>query len=141
MKGAFDKVDREIMEETLELMAINKRLRKRVMEIYEETMSTVKIGEKYTDLFWTKKGARQGCPMSATLFDAYIADLEEEMRKGRTGGVVIGNMKIWKLIYADEIVLLADREEELKEMLRKFKKRIKKKKDGNKHRKDKNTGI
>lgn len=98
------------------------------MEIYEETANVVKIGEKYTEEFWTEMGVRQGCPLSPTLFNAYVADSEEEMRKGQVGGIVIGNRKIWTLIYADDIVLIADREEELKNMLRRFGKWLARKK-------------
>lgn len=72
IKGAFDKVDRDIMEERLEDLEISKRLRERVMETHEETMSMVKIGEKYSQVFWTKKGVRQGRPMSATPYSMRI---------------------------------------------------------------------
>lgn len=33
-----------------------------------------------------KNGIRQGCPLSSTLFNKYILDLEEEMRKEQTDG-------------------------------------------------------
>lgn len=32
------------------------------------------------------------------------------MRKEQTGGIVIGKEKIWTISYADDVVLLADRE-------------------------------
>ncbi|XP_043588235.1 uncharacterized protein LOC122570231 isoform X2 [Bombus pyrosoma] len=51
--------------------------------------------------------------------------LEDELRKGQAGGIAIGGRKVWSLTYADDIVLMADREEELKEMLRKVKKFLK----------------
>ncbi|XP_033362843.1 trichohyalin-like [Bombus vosnesenskii] len=47
--------------------------------------------------------------------------LEEEMRKGQVGGIVVGDRKAWSLSYADDIVLIADTEEELKEMMKRFK--------------------
>lgn len=34
---------------------------------------------------------RQGCPLNATLFNAFLSDLEEDMNK--EGGVVIGREK------------------------------------------------
>ncbi|XP_043501615.1 uncharacterized protein LOC122523806 [Polistes fuscatus] len=57
-----------------------------------------------------------------------MADLEEEMRKGQEGGCRVGNEKVWSVSYADDIVLIADREEELKGMIRRFKKYLEKKK-------------
>lgn len=65
--------------------------------------------------------------MSPTLFNIYVADLEEEMERGQTRGVMVGRRKIWTLMYADDIVLLAEREGELKKMLRRFKKYLEKK--------------
>lgn len=121
LKGAFDTVDRKVLEERMEEMEVSNRLRKRIMEIYEETTNVVRIGGKYTKEFWTNKGVRQGCPLSLTLLNIYIADLEEEFRRGQVGGVVIGNKKVWTITYADDIVLLADREEELKDMLKRLK--------------------
>lgn len=53
-------------------------------------------------------------------------DLEEEMRKEQTGGT-IGKEKFWTITYADDMVLLAKSEEELKRMLKQFKRYLKKK--------------
>lgn len=49
------------------------------------------------------------------------------MRKEQTGGVVIGREKVWSISYADDIVLLAKSEQELKGMLKRFKKYLEKK--------------
>lgn len=50
------------------------------METYKETKNKVKVGNRRTK-FWTRSGVRQECPMSATLFNVYMMDLEAEMRK------------------------------------------------------------
>ena len=71
------------------------------------------------------RGVRQGCPLSPTLFNIYVTELEEELRKGQAGGIVVGERKVWSLTHADDIVLMADREEVLKEMLKRFKKLLK----------------
>ena len=71
------------------------------------------------------RGVRQGCPLSPTLFNIYAAGLEEELWRGQAGGIVVGEGKVWSLIYTDDIVLMADREEERKEMLRRLKKFLK----------------
>lgn len=46
-----------------------------------------------------------------------IADIEEVMRRGQAGGVVIGKEKIWTLAYADDLVLMAKDEKEMKEIM------------------------
>ena len=40
-------------------------------------------------------------PLCSTLFKAFIADIEEQFKKGQAGGVVVGMKKLWKLSYAE----------------------------------------
>lgn len=42
------------------------------------------------------------------------------MKKGQDGGIVIGGKKIWTLSYADDMVLLAKRPKELREMINRY---------------------
>ena len=60
----------------------------------------------------------------------------EELRKRQAGRIVVGKRKAWSLTYADDIVLMTDREEELKEMLKRFKKIFKGNRIGTEHGKD-----
>lgn len=52
------------------------------METYRETTNIVRIGEKTTENFWTERGVRQRCPLSSTLFNIYVMNLENEIKKG-----------------------------------------------------------
>lgn len=58
--------------------------------------------------------------MSPTLFNLYT-DLEEELAKG-PGRIMIGNERITTIEYADDVVLMADKEESLRAMLRSLEK-------------------
>lgn len=127
LKAAFDKVDRRKMGEMMKKAGIGEQLRRRIMETYKETKNKVKVGNRRTEEFWTESGVRQGCPMSPTLFNMYIMDLEAEMRKEQTGGIVVGKEKLWSIIYAYDIVILAKSEQELKGMMRRLKKYIERK--------------
>jgi len=60
---------------------------------------------------------RQGCPLSPLLFNILIADLEEEMRKVKWGGMKIGEEKIYGLAYADDIVILTEKNEKMGNMI------------------------
>lgn len=66
--------------------------------------------------------------MSPSLFSILIADAEEELKKGRIGGVQIGKERIWSLAYADDLVLLTKNEEGMKEMMKKMERYLKRKK-------------
>lgn len=57
-----------------------------------------------------------------------MVDLGKELGKGQTGRLVIGKEKFWCLEYADDIVLLATSEEELKEMMERLEKYLDRKK-------------
>ncbi|KMQ90761.1 rna-directed dna polymerase from mobile element jockey-like protein [Lasius niger] len=88
----------------------------------------IRIGKEESEVFWTERGVKQECPMSPTLFNIYIGDLEEEMRRGQIGGIKINRKKVRSIRYADDIVLLAETEGELKDMIRRFRKYLGRKK-------------
>ena len=103
LKAAFDRVNRKEMGEMMKRAGIKERLR-RIMETYKETKNVVKIGDQKTEEFWTKRGVRQECPMSPTLFNIYMMDLEKKMKKEQTGGGMAGKEEIWTITYVRTIL-------------------------------------
>lgn len=99
---------------------VREGLVERVWEMLRETKSRVRMGREWGDSFWTARRVRQGCPLSPLLFNILIADLEEVMRKGGWGGVRMRESKIYTLAYADDIVMMAEEEREMKSMLEKL---------------------
>ena len=75
----------------------------------------------------TGKGVRQGCILSHCLFNLYAeyimwnAELDEAQ-----DGIKIAGRNINNLRYADDNTLMAESEEELKSLLMKVKRRVKK---------------
>ncbi|OIR56784.1 MAG: uncharacterized protein A8A55_2465 [Amphiamblys sp. WSBS2006] len=67
---------------------------------------------------WAHKvGVRQGCPLSPILFSVFINDLLEG--KDRLGMEIPGTQRrICKLMFADDVVLLSENTEDLKELIR-----------------------
>jgi hypothetical protein len=86
------------------------------------------VGEKEGESFETTKGVRQGCPLSPLLFTIYVADVDEMLKKAQAGGVVVGREKVWSLAFADDMVIVAKSEREMKEMMRNLEKYVRKKK-------------
>ncbi|KAH0816026.1 hypothetical protein GEV33_006765 [Tenebrio molitor] len=97
LKAAFDNVERDLLWEYLRKEGINEHLVTKIEEIYEETISRVRVDGRVSECFKTNKGVRQGCPLSPSLFAAFIGDIEEMFRKGQAGGVVVGKEKVWSL--------------------------------------------
>lgn len=79
LKAAFDSVDREVLARRLREEEVSCRLRERIMEIYEETRSVVRVEGKLGKRFWTTKEVRQWCPLTPMLFNILIADIEKEL--------------------------------------------------------------
>ena len=121
MKAAFDKLKREKIWKRLEEAGVSYKLRKRIEEMYKDTRCEIMIGDEKVGEFRTKEGVRQGCPLSPALFNVVFANLEKEIRKAQESGIRIGRKKIYSIAYADDIILLANNETGLKEVMRKFK--------------------
>ncbi|KAL6416429.1 hypothetical protein ACFW04_013486 [Cataglyphis niger] len=67
-----------------------------------------------------RRRIKQGCPLSPHLFNLITADMEEVMCRGRWGGIKLGGMKIYTLAYADDVVLIAEKEEGMRNMIGKL---------------------
>ena len=90
--------------------------------LYAGQEATVRTGHGSTDWFQIGKGVRQGCILSLCLFSFYAeymirnAGLEEAQ-----AGIKIAGRNIKNLRYADDTTLMAESEEEVKNLLMKVK--------------------
>ena len=90
--------------------------------LYAGQEATVRTGHGTTDWFQIGKGVRKGCILSPCLFNLYAeyimrnAGLEEAQ-----AGIKIARRNINNLRYADDTTLMAESEEELKNLLMKMK--------------------
>ena len=70
-----------------------------------------------TDWFDVDVGVRQGCVISPTLFDVFVDQLAREVKALKLG-VEAGSERLALLLYADDIVVLANSAEELQRMMK-----------------------
>ena len=95
--------------------------------LYAGQETTVRTGYRTTDWFQIGKVVHQGCILSPCLFNFYAeyimrnAGLEEAQAE-----IKIARRNINNLRYADDTTLMAESEEELKSLLLKGKRRLKK---------------
>ena len=87
-----------------------------IKEMYSVVQSSVLVGEEQTEMFDLNTGLRQGCVMSPVLFSFFINGLAREIKE-KTQGVRVGDAHVRLLMYADDIVLLAESRKDLQEML------------------------
>ena len=111
----------------LKEMGIPDHLTCLLRNLYAGQEATVRTGHGTTDWFRIGKGVRQGCILSPCLFNLYAeyimrnAGLEEIQAGFKIAGRNINNLR-----YADNTTLMAESEEELKSLLMKVKRRVKK---------------
>ena len=109
----------------LKEMGISDHLTCLLRNLYAGQEATVRTGYGTTDWFQIGKGIHQGYILSPCLFDLYAeyiiqnARLDEEQ-----AGIKISGKNINNLRYADDTTLMAESEEELKNLLMKAKEQI-----------------
>ncbi|XP_024883827.1 uncharacterized protein LOC112462336 [Temnothorax curvispinosus] len=117
LKAAFDSVDRGILIKAMRERGIREGLVRRTEEMLRETKSRVRGGNELGEVFWTGRGVRQGCPLSTILFNVLLADLKEEMGRVKWGGIMLGGKRVYTLAYADDIVLIAEDEDQMRSLI------------------------
>ena len=119
---AFDWVDHNKLWKILTEMGIPDHLTCLLRNLYAGQEATVRTGHGTTDWFQIRKGVRQDCILPPCLFNLYA---EYIMRnpglKEAQAGIKIAEININNLRCADDTTLMAEREEELKSLLRKVK--------------------
>ena len=99
-------------------MGIPKHLTCLLRNLYADQEGTVRTGHGTTDWFQIGKGVCQGCILSPCLFNLYAEDIMRNAGLEETqAGIKIAGRNINNLRYADNTILMAESEEELKSLL------------------------
>ena len=118
----FDYVDHNKLWKILKQMGIPDHLTCLLRNLYAGQEATVRTGHGTAEWFQIGKGVHQGCILSPRLFHLYAeyimrnTGLEEAQ-----AGIKISGRSINNLRYADDTNLMAESEEELKNLLMKVK--------------------
>ena len=108
VKKAFDRVFRAGLWQRVADEGIKGKMWRVLRSIYGTVDSCVRIGEELTDWFPIETGVRQGL---------FINGLVRELRKINKGVEIEEGQTINSLLYADDIVLMAENRYQLQEML------------------------
>lgn len=112
-RAAFDKVSRKALIYKLYSLGVSYKFTKMIESIYENTQSAVWNGEELSSSFNTVSGVKQGCLLSPLLFALYINDIHDFLE----GGINIEGTNIRILMYADDIVIMAEDVSTLQKMI------------------------
>ena len=117
----FNCVDHNKLWKILKEMGISDHLTCLLRNLYARQEATIRTGHGTTDWFQIGKGVQQGCILSPCLFNLYAEHLLWNARLDEAqAGIKIAGRNINNLRYADNITLMAEREEELKTLLMEF---------------------
>ena len=90
--------------------------------LYADQEATVRTGHETMDWFQIGKGVHQGCTLSPYLFNLYVEYIMWNVRLDEAqAGIQIAGRNINNFIYADDTTLMAESEEELKNLVMKVK--------------------
>ena len=116
-KKAFDSVNRTLLLFKLSKVGVVGNIYHAISALYKDPKSRVILNDISTDWFSCPIGVKQGDTLSPTLFAIYINDLAEEIKESGIGIDVDEGLVVSVLLYADDIVLLADSEDDLQSLL------------------------
>ena len=113
LEKAFDRVPRQVVTWASRKVGLEEWIIRVVKAMYENAKSTVNINGTIGDLFPVKVGVDQGSILSPLLFIIVleVLALSRELRTGLP----------WELLYADDLVLMADSIEELEILFERWK--------------------
>ena len=111
LEKAFDRVSRDVVWWALRQLGVDEWLVSAIMATYTEVTTAVRLNGMESPGFEVNVGVHQGSVLSPLLFIVVLEALSKAFRIGLP----------WELLYADDLVLIAETEEELLDMLKRWK--------------------
>ena len=105
MEKAFDRMPRKVMEWATRKKGLSEVMVWAVMSLYNGAKTRVRVGSAYSEEFAVKVGVHQGSVLLPLLFAIVVNAITESARRGVVN----------ELLYADDLVLMSETMEDLKE--------------------------
>jgi len=115
-KAAFDSIIRSALFYKLSNLGLSTKVLRIIRSLYYANKSAVWDGANLSDWFATEAGVKQGCVLSPLLFALFIDDLTSFL----PGGISINGTLIKTLLYADDLVIIAETPRMLQLMINKL---------------------
>jgi hypothetical protein len=123
IRKAYDTVWHAGLKLKLRQAGIHGPMYDALCSLYSGCESSVRLGATlgYTEFFPIETGVRQGCILSPLLYSLFINDLALELKKLEQEGVGVpiglSGRRLVTLLYADDIVLLAENPADLQRLM------------------------
>ena len=112
---AFDRVNHTKMIECLSEIGVDDKDLQIITKLFWEQTAVVRTDNGISKECKIKKGVRQGCVLSPSLFNLYTEKIFREV--GDMKGVIIGGLNINKSRYADDTSLITSETADLQDLL------------------------
>jgi hypothetical protein len=115
---AFDWIDRSLLFYKLSCnYGLKGKIYWAIKVLYDDTAACIRLNNNYSEWFITTSGVKQGDNLSPTLFSLFINDLAQDIKNLQCGVPFGENDMLSILLYADDIVLVSETEDNLQLML------------------------
>ena len=111
LEKAYDNVSRVKLWVVLNKYGIKGKLLRTIQALYVGCKACVKVGGLTSEEFELCRGVRQGCTLSPWLFNLFMDNVMREARGSFVGEVQLSTGEVGVLLFADNIVVMADSKE------------------------------
>ena len=122
LEKAYDRVGRDKLWKVLEEYGVKGRLLRAIRSLYKKSEGCVRVKDELSSWFPITQGVRQGCVMSPWLFNVFMDKIVREGMEKFVGGVKMSTTEVGVVLFADDVMLLTERKEDMEANLRELKK-------------------
>ena len=115
-RKAFDTVWHDGLWNQLWKSGVQGKAWRILRHLYGNVRAQVRVGDRLTKPVRMRQGVRQGCPLSPVLFNLFVDELAQRLRAAGYG-VGLTDQELHALLYADDVVILAESKEDLQKMI------------------------
>ena len=116
LEKAYDRVPRDKHWKVLQEYGVNGQMLRAIKSFYSRSKVCFRVNGKQSKPFHVDVGLRQGCVLSPLLFIVYVNWIDKCSQADECA--TIGNCKVSRLLFADDLVLLSSTESGLQRTIK-----------------------